>query len=141
MRIANPLLKHFEDNDDMTPMDRWNTFEEVVKRAIKKEQIQVTNPVYNIVFTYTFPRLDVNVSKGLNHLLKSPFCVHPDTGRISVPFSASECEDFDPSEVPTIHTLLEEMKNSVNIKDAETQQKPRKSICTETSLKKICECF
>jgi DNA primase small subunit len=48
------------------------------------------------VFAYTFPRLDLEVSKHMNHLLKAPFCVHPKTGRVCVPINPALADDFDP---------------------------------------------
>uniref|UniRef100_A0A2D4MKZ1 DNA primase AEP n=1 Tax=Micrurus spixii TaxID=129469 RepID=A0A2D4MKZ1_9SAUR len=62
-----------------------------------------------IMLQYCFPRLDMNVSKGINHLLKSPFSVHPKTGRISVPIDLKKLDDFDPFAVPTISNLCHEL--------------------------------
>ncbi|XP_030372291.1 DNA primase small subunit [Scaptodrosophila lebanonensis] len=56
-----------------------------------------------------YPRLDINVTKGFNHLLKAPFCIHPATGKVCVPFSVSAVAKFDPTTVPTISQLLQEI--------------------------------
>ena len=63
----------------------------------------------DIVLEYTYPRLDVEVSKKQIHLLKSPFVVHPGTGRICVPIDLSRLEKFDPLGVPTVTELLGEI--------------------------------
>lgn len=52
--------------------------------------------VPDIVLAFTYPRLDVEVSKKMNHLLKAPFCVHPKTGRVCVPVEAARVWEFDP---------------------------------------------
>ncbi|XP_070596785.1 DNA primase small subunit [Erythrolamprus reginae] len=78
---------------------RWEVLEK--KKMVHSER--------EIMLQYCFPRLDINVSKGINHLLKSPFSVHPKTGRISVPIDLKKLDDFDPFAVPTIGQLCHEL--------------------------------
>lgn len=63
----------------------------------------------DILLEYTYPRLDAEVSKKLNHLLKSPFVIHPGTGRVCVPIDTRVVEEFDPLGVPTVTQLLSEI--------------------------------
>ena len=67
--------------------------------------------VRDIVFAYTYPRLDVEVSKKMNHLLKAPFCVHPKTGKVCVPIDPATAWTFNPETVCTVGDLLNQLSN------------------------------
>lgn len=101
---------------------RWTELELLIKDY---EPILAAIRVY-----YTYPRFDVEVTRGMNHLLKIPFSVHSKSRKISVPFPAApilknysidtgvlqlgplDTDDslprFLPSEAPTVDDLLSE---------------------------------
>ena len=108
----------------------------------------------DIVLEYMYPRLDIEVSKHLNHLLKSPFCVHPGTGmlltplvfkisnftgRICVPIDSSDPASFDPFSVPTVTALLSEIDSWEKTKDSAPQD--RVADWEKTSLKDYIQFF
>ena len=73
----------------------------------------MTAVLEDIILLYTYPRIDAEVSKHRNHLLKAPFCIHPKTGRVCVPVDPEHIDEFDPESVPTVGQLLRELDDLV----------------------------
>lgn len=90
----------------------------------------MTHAMEDIILQYTYPRIDAEVSKHRNHLLKAPFCVHPKTGRICVPVDPETIDEFDPELVPTVGQLLRELDTSTSETSGEEHLGPSPTLAT-----------
>jgi len=107
-----------EGNDGRVSVRRWGELEaEVAKEArpapsdaknaaVRDRKAAIARAPLRAMLACAYPRLDVDVSKKRNHLLKAPFCVHPKTGKVCVPFDAADAAGFDPDGVPTVGDLV-----------------------------------
>lgn len=109
--LSEALRKKWQSAPGRASTSKWTDIDTLAKSgAIKTLDTKaLLEAKQDIVLEYTYPRLDIEVSKHLNHLLKSPFVVHPGTGRVCVPINTKKCEEFDPLDVPTVNELLEEI--------------------------------
>ncbi|XP_078034870.1 DNA primase small subunit [Augochlora pura] len=146
--MVRKLLKSSFSSYDSSKA-RWTIFLHQLKHGIpevaKKWAQQQRNIVEEIMIQYAYPRLDINVTKGMNHLLKAPFCVHPKTGKVCVPLTANVIDKFEPDKAPTITSLIEEINQfdakSTAEKEAHNLGKTRIKDYKKTSLNKSMRLF
>ena len=121
------------------PVDRWRELEELVHSSKTFGKARAEETIKFIIFKLTYPRLDIAVSKMMNHLLKSPFCVHPKTERICVPFNPQNVDEFDPNDVPSLEDILRDME--ANAKKSKTDDAGKKRAPSSPMLDRYVKTF
>ncbi|CCO30735.1 DNA primase small subunit [Rhizoctonia solani AG-1 IB] len=99
------------DGREIPSEAKWKELRSAISGMKENRKALMKAVIEDIVFQYSYPRIDTEVSKHRNHLLKAPFCVHPGTGRVCVPVDPAHVDEFDPEAVPTIGGLLRELDN------------------------------
>lgn len=113
--LNEALRKKWASAPGRTSLRKWEDIDEVAKTGISKslDTKALLEAKQDILLEYTYPRIDVEVGKKRIHLLKSPFVVHPGTGRVCVPITSAgdmqRAEDFDPLGVPKVTELIREI--------------------------------
>ncbi|KAJ2792812.1 p48 polypeptide of DNA primase, partial [Coemansia helicoidea] len=98
---------------DRPSADKWSEMIDAVDKLAKRRpggaKFALANFEHDMMLQLAYPRLDENVTTHLNHLLKSPFCIHPKTGRVCTPIAPDQFDSFDPFAAPTLGQLLREI--------------------------------
>ncbi|CAF0803211.1 unnamed protein product [Rotaria sordida] len=139
-----------------TSAERWAAFKQhtdaminSVTSTTKFRKAAYTTLIDEIMFEYCYPRLDANVTKGMNHLLKSPFSIHPKTGRVSIPIHLDSLGYFDPCKegsVPKLNELCQQVEqlpkqNQQNDDGFNEKISTKQKDYNQTSLKPFIDIF
>jgi len=102
---------------------------QIVEMQEKNENVEFAK---SVIFQYLYPRIDANVTKQLNHLLKIPFSFHPKTARLCLPISIERIDEFVPHNVPTLSQLCADL----NVTDVMKRKYVRELEAAKLLLKK-----
>lgn len=143
--LNDSLRKKWASAPGRSSTSKWADIDAITKAGGASKNLDTKDLLaakQDIVLEYTYPRLDIEVSKKLNHLLKSPFVVHPGTGRVCVPIDTrpGKLEEFDPTAVPTVQNLLGEI-DAWTEEDGAGDAKTSIQDWEKTSLKPYIEQF
>jgi len=136
--LRSALQKKWDASPSRASASKWSDIDSVAKLgdlSIKPKDL--VSAKQDIILEYTYPRLDAEVSKKRIHLLKSPFVIHPGTGRVCVPIDTRKVEEFDPLGVPTVAQLL----NEIDEWNGEGQGEKKIADYEKTSLKPYVDYF
>ncbi|OKL56850.1 hypothetical protein UA08_07988 [Talaromyces atroroseus] len=132
-KLCDALRRKWDSTPERSSTNKWNDIVTLAKTVSGLDPKALRDARYDIVLEYTYPRLDAEVSKKMIHLLKSPFVVHPGTGRICVPIDGRNIEEFDPLSVPTVTELL----NEIDEYDGETPLSASNGETSSSSERKM----
>lgn len=108
-KFAALLKTHW--NEPAPSTVRWQEIDMIARKMDSNfDKVRLLEAKQDTIIQQMYPRIDANVSRARGHLLKSPFCVHPDTGKVCVPVDRRNAARFHPDEVPTIQGLLDELE-------------------------------
>ena len=144
--LNDALRKKWDSAPGRSSSSKWADIDALAKAGVSRtlDSNALLEAKKDIILEYTYPRLDIGVSKHLNHLLKSPFVIHPKTGRVCVPIDTKKLEKFDPLGVPTVTELLGEIDEWDAAKGESEQQEgevKQMQDYEKTSLKPYVEYF
>ena len=119
---------------------KWDDVLEAARKSSDRARPIWVAALEDIVIQYTYPRIDSEVSRRQNHLLKSPFVVPPATGRVCVPLELDQVRTFDPqSGAPTVAQLLRELTRYESQHASQDPEGDRRSEWDRTSLRPYVE--
>ncbi len=145
--LNEALRKKWDAAPDRSSVSKWADIDLLASAGASKAleaksaREALLEAKQDILLEYTYPRLDVEVSKKQIHLLKSPFVIHPGTGRVCVPIDTKRLAKFDPLGVPTVTELLGEIDKFDVRRASEEIEEVRIQDYEKTSLKPYVDYF